>query len=78
MSRIKNLNQVLFAQLERLNSDTLSGEALQNEIARTEAITDISKQVINAGALAVSAEKLRQDYRGPASSGTPKLLEDLT
>lgn len=76
MSIINELNQVLKSQLDRLNADELSAEEIQKEVHRTKAITDVSRQMIDAGKLAISAEQLRQEYRGPAN-GDKKLLSEL-
>lgn len=58
---IAELNKHLFAQLDRLNKE-LSDDELKLEVERSQAVTGIAKQVIDAGALVVSAEKVRQEY----------------
>ena len=75
MSRISLLNDHLFDQLARLNNPDLDDADMIRELDRTKAITAISRQVIDAGKLSVEAEKIRQEYRGPASGA---MLEDLT
>ena len=42
-----DLNNHLFAQLERLGDEDIKGEELQQEINRAKAISDIATQVIS-------------------------------
>ena len=44
-----DLNNHLFAQLEKLGDDDLTGEELESELKRTDAICDISEQIIKNG-----------------------------
>ena len=46
-----DLNNHLFAQLEKLGDDDLTGEELESELKRTDAICDISEQIIKNGEL---------------------------
>lgn len=46
-----DLNNHLFAQLEKMDDDELTGEQLDNEIRRTEAMAKISEQIIKNGEL---------------------------
>ena len=52
------LNKHMFDQLERLNDDSLKGEELKQELERTKAMSEIAKQVINTGRLALDATKV--------------------
>jgi len=56
-----DLNNHLFAQLERLSDENLKGEALEAEIHRTKAITDVSKQIVSNASLALRAQRLIDD-----------------
>ena len=69
-----DLNNHLFAQLERLNDEDLKGEALQEEMQRAKTITAVSAQIINNGALVLQAQKL-QDTKMNAEAVLPKMLE---
>lgn len=69
-----DLNNHLFAQLERLNDEDLKGEALQEEMQRAKTITAVSAQIINNGALVLQAQKL-QDGKMNAEAALPKMLE---
>jgi len=46
-----DLNNHLFAQLEKMDDDELMSEQLDNEIRRTEAMAKISEQIIKNGEL---------------------------
>lgn len=56
---MKDLNNHLFAEIERLGDEDLTGDALKAEIERAEAITKVSGQIINNGALALRAEVVK-------------------
>ncbi|WP_026470071.1 hypothetical protein [Alkanindiges illinoisensis] len=62
-NKLIDLNDHLFAQLERLGDETLSGEALQNELGRSKAMTGVAAQIIENARLAMDAEKFRVDYQ---------------
>lgn len=57
-----DLNNALFEQIERLQDDGLSDEALEREIRRTEAVTKVAKYIINNGTLALSVKKHLDEY----------------
>lgn len=69
-----NLNNHLFAQLERLGDEDLKGEELQSEILRSKAITSVASQIINNGSLVLEAKKM-VDNRLDADGKLPKMLE---
>ncbi len=52
-----DLNNALFAQLERLGDEELSGEQLKEEIHRAKSISSISAQIINNARLELDAKK---------------------
>lgn len=57
-NKLTDLNDHLFAQLERLGEEGLDQEKLELEVQRTNSIVNISEQVINNAQLALSAAEL--------------------
>ena len=69
-----DLNNHLFAQLERLSDEELKGEALSEEIDRAKSISVIAKTIIDNGSLVLDAKKFR-DNRMDIDNNLPKMLE---
>jgi hypothetical protein len=68
---LSDLNNHLFAQMERLSDEALKGEELQEEINRAKAVTGVSSQIISNARLVLDA----QEYgRGIKSTETPDVL----
>jgi len=60
-NKLIDLNNHLFAQLERLGVEGLKGEDLLDEIERSKAITVVSREVVNNARLALDAQKALGD-----------------
>ncbi|MNO68955.1 hypothetical protein D3C76_598010 [compost metagenome] len=69
-----DLNNHLFAQLERLSDEELAGEKLADEISRAKAVTSVASQIIANGSLVLDAIKLADDKLN-ANTVIPKMLE---
>ena len=78
MSKTRNtlgdLNNHLFMQLERLGDEDLSGDDLLKEIARSKAISDIAKNVIENANVVLRAQKHMAEYKGTDET-MPRMLE---
>ena len=57
-----DLNNHLFAALERLSAEELKGDALKEEIERSRAISGLAKQVIDQQKNIIEAEKLKTEF----------------
>lgn len=68
-----DLNNHLFAEMERLSDEDLSGEALDTEISRAKALTGVSSQIIQNGKLMLDAIKF-QDDRMSLDTVVPRML----
>ena len=71
-NKLSDLNNHLFAEIERLSDEELNEDELKSEIDRARTITSVSKQIIENGALALKAEKFKQEM-GLDSLNTPML-----
>ena len=57
-----DLNEHLFNQLERLNVSELKGDVLRDELARAQAVSMISKDIVSNARLVLEADKHRAEY----------------
>lgn len=61
-NKLVDLNNHLFEELERLNDESLKGEALQEERERAKSMSNIAQTIINNGELALKAVKHYDEY----------------
>ncbi len=57
-NKLADLNNHLFAQLERLGDESLSEERIAQEVERAGAITDVAEQIIRNADLQLKAAHL--------------------
>lgn len=69
-----DLNNHLFAEIERLGDEDLKGEDLEKEIARANAITAVAGQVVANGQLVLKAMQF-SDNKWSADSEVPRMLK---
>lgn len=72
-NKLTDLNNHLFAQLERLGDESLDSEKLKDEIARSKAITAVSSQIVNNARLALDAQIAVRDLK--LGNRLPSMLE---
>lgn len=63
-NKLGDLNNHLFAQLERLSDETLTPEAIEQEVKRTDAIVSVSDQIVDNARLQLGAARLFAEH-GP-------------
>lgn len=70
-----SLNDKLFAQLERLSSPDLHGDALEEELKRTDAVVDVGKTIISNADLMLKAAVACDEKLGSYSGALPEPLQ---
>lgn len=61
-NKLADLNNHLFAQLERLSEEDLTAEQIEHEVRRTDAIVDVSDAIIRNADLQLKAIKLVAEH----------------
>ena len=67
-----DLNNHLFAQLERLSDEELQGDKLKEELQRSKAIEGIAREIISNANIVLQAKKHTTEYM---AENMPKMLE---
>ena len=68
---LTDLNNHLFAQIERLGNEDMTAEALVIEIDRSKALTDVSKSIVSNASLQLEALKLKVEHQGMKKDDIP-------
>lgn len=71
-NKLIDLNNHLFAQIERLSDEDITNEELQKEMQRTRAITAVSREIVANGTLALQVQKAVGDK---LVKNVPEMLE---
>jgi len=61
-NKLSDLNNHLFAQLERLSDEAMTAEQIDVEAKRGEAIVAVADQIIRNASLQIQAAKLVSEY----------------
>jgi hypothetical protein len=70
------LNEVLFAELERLNAiDVTDAAALEAEVERSKAVQGVAKEINTSARSVLETVKLRAEWAGAKTMQPSKLLE---
>lgn len=70
-----DLNNHLFAQLERLNDEEIKGDELQEELQRAKVISDVARSIVKNGNLILQAQKFK-DESLDLNNQLPEMLEN--
>lgn len=73
-NKLTDLNDHLFAQLERLNDEDVPEEKMAMEIERSKAVGNIAKNIINNGRLLLDSKK-HFDEMGIKTEQQPDVLK---
>jgi len=73
-NKLIDLNNHLFAQLERLSDEGLDREKLNEEIKRGKAISDLGKVVVENAKLALDSEKFKAEFGARPLPQMPEML----
>ena len=63
MSTLAELNQHLFAQLDRLDIENMSAEAIEAEVKRTDAMVALADRITENSKVQLAAARLFADHR---------------
>jgi len=69
-NKLTDLNDHLFAALERLGDEDLDDESLRREIERSKAISGIAREVVSNANTVLRAAELNANYAG----STPQFI----
>lgn len=72
-NKLTDLNDHLFMQLERLGDEDMDIDTLEKEIKRTDAIVEVSEQIISNANLALRGAALMAEYGGEFKTMLPML-----
>lgn len=70
---LADLNDHLFAQIERLSDEELSPEQIETEVKRGNAIVAVADQILRHASLQVQAAKIMSDHGNDPTKHLPAL-----
>jgi uncharacterized membrane protein len=74
-NKLSDLNDHLFAELERLGDETMTDDELVKEIDRAKAISGVAAQVVSNANLVLRAHMAAVEWEGTSKKKMPLLLE---
>lgn len=72
-NKLSDLNDHLFAQLERLGDEDMTSEQIETEVSRTAAIVSVADQVVDNANLQLKAAKLFAEHGPPIMAMLPQI-----
>jgi hypothetical protein len=73
-NRLTDLNDVLFAQLERIADEDLSTEQLTQEIQRTSAVVQIADRIVDTATLQLQGARLIAEHGATMVKSLPSTM----
>jgi hypothetical protein len=74
-NKLSDLNNHLFAAIERLGDEDLQGEKLMDEINRSHAISNVAAQIVANGNLVYKAHMAAVEWESMSKKKVPEMLE---
>lgn len=75
-NHIGDLNNHLFAEIERLSDEELSKEDLEKEVMRAKAIKDVASEILEVGRLELDVVRMQTSFEHQVQTGElPELLK---
>jgi hypothetical protein len=79
-NRLTDLNDALFAQLERLTDESLTAEQITQELQRTTSVVQLADRIVDTARLQLDGARFIAEHNGPKQlpaslalpSGAPK------
>ncbi|MBY5988182.1 hypothetical protein [Roseovarius atlanticus] len=75
-NKLSDLNNHLFAQLERLADEDLDADAIEREVKRADAIVEVSDQVLRIADTGLKAARLYAEHGQGVLQHLPQLGHD--
>lgn len=73
-NRLTDLNDILFAQLERLTDESLTPEALTQELQRTQSVVTVADRIVDTARLQLDGSKFLADHSGTGKRVLPPTM----
>lgn len=73
-NKLVDLNNHLFAQLERLSEEEMTAERIDLEVRRTNAIVDVAEQIVRTAATQLRAAELVAEHGNRLAQNLPSNL----
>lgn len=77
-NKLSDLQNLLFAQLERLDDEELSDEDVQKEVRRASAVKGVAEEIIKVNQLVLEASKTALEYGLKQEESDSLMIEQRT